>query len=170
MRLPDHKTKIVATIGPASSSPEMISRLILAGMNVARLNFSHGDFEGHGKVISTIRREAARLKRTVAVMADLPGPKMRIGQIEPGPVNVVAGDEFTLTIRDVVGGAGIASVSFEDLPRVVKSGDRLFLNDGFAQELLESLEMSCRHVLFVAGPSTSRPLAHQRIEFFDLTQ
>ncbi len=140
MKLPDHKTKIVATIGPASSSPEMISRLILAGMNVARLNFSHGDFEGHGEVIATIRREASRLKRTVAIMADLPGPKMRIGRIEPGPVSLQAGDEFTLTTREVVGDARMASVSFEPLPRVVKPGDRLFLNDGLVQVLVERVE------------------------------
>lgn len=140
MKLPDHKTKIVATIGPASSSPEMISRLILAGMNVARLNFSHGDFEGHGEVIAVIRREAARLERTVAIMADLPGPKMRIGRIEPGPVTLVAGGEFILTTRDVAGDATIASVSFESLPRVVKTGDRLFLNDGLVQVLVERVE------------------------------
>ena len=80
MRLPKNKTKIVATIGPASEAPEVMERMILAGMNVARLNFSHGDFTGHRKVIENLRAAAQRAGRRVAIMADLPGPKIRIGQ------------------------------------------------------------------------------------------
>ncbi len=82
MNLPLHKTKIVATIGPASDSPEMLGRLIRAGLNVARLNFSHGDFASHAARISRIRAAAAATGRRVAIMADLPGPKMRVGKIE----------------------------------------------------------------------------------------
>src|SRR3954470_22928402 len=81
MRLPDHKTKIVATIGPASESPEMLERLIRAGLNVARLNFSHGDLAGHAEHIARIRAAAHVAGRRVAIMADLPGPKMRLGKI-----------------------------------------------------------------------------------------
>src|SRR5215468_3962402 len=101
--LPDHKTKIVATIGPASESPEMLERLLEAGLNVARLNFSHGDFSGHRDRIARIRAAERKTGRRVAIMADLPGPKMRLGQINPEPIQVVAGKEFTLTSEDVSG-------------------------------------------------------------------
>ena len=78
MILPNHKTKIVATIGPASNSPEMLERLIRAGVNVARLNFSHGSFDQHGEVIARIRGASRAVGQRIAIMADLPGPKMRL--------------------------------------------------------------------------------------------
>src|SRR3954469_24080982 len=81
--LPAHKTKIVATIGPASESPEMLARLIRAGLNVARLNFSHGEFSKHKEVVERIRQASRETGRRVAIMADLPGPKMRLGKIDP---------------------------------------------------------------------------------------
>jgi pyruvate kinase len=87
MTLPNQKTKIVATIGPASESPEMLERLIRAGVNVARLNFSHGDFSGHAERIARIRAAERATGRRVAIMADLPGPKMRIGKIDPEPIH-----------------------------------------------------------------------------------
>ena len=80
MLLPDHKTKIVATIGPASESPEMLERLVRAGLNVARLNFSHGDFTDHAERIARIRAAEKTTGRRVAIVADLPGPKMQIGR------------------------------------------------------------------------------------------
>src|SRR3954451_19419154 len=110
--LPPHKTKIVATIGPASESPEMLERLIRAGLNVARLNFSHGDFSRHGEVIKRIREVARETGRRVAIMADLPGPKMRLGKIDPEPIHLVPGDHFTLTNEDVVGNKKRVSMSF----------------------------------------------------------
>jgi pyruvate kinase len=128
--LADHKTKIVATIGPASESPQMLERLIRAGMNIARLNFSHGDFTGHAGRIARIRAAEQATGLRVAIMADLPGPKMRLGVIEPEPIQLCPGDPFTLTSDDIVGNAQRASMSFEQLPRVVKPGNRLFLNDG----------------------------------------
>ena len=79
--LPDHKTRIVATIGPASSSPAVMQALLRAGMDVARLNFSHGDFDTHARAIADLRAAAVATGRRLAIMADLPGPKMRIGQI-----------------------------------------------------------------------------------------
>jgi pyruvate kinase len=135
--LPAHKTKIVATIGPASESPEMLERLILAGMNIARLNFSHGDFEGHAQRIARIRAAATATGQRVAIMADLPGPKMRIGTIDPEPIALLPGDRFVLTTEDVVGTSERVSMSFERLPQVVKGGDRLFLNDGLVQLTVE---------------------------------
>ena len=137
MPLPNHKTKIVATIGPASESPEMLERLIRAGLNVARLNFSHGDFTGHAERIARIRAAERATGQRVAIMADLPGPKMRVGKIEPEPIQLRPGERFTLTSEDIVGNAQRVSMSFERLPKVVKPGDRLFLNDGLVQLVVE---------------------------------
>ena len=92
--LPAHKTKIVATIGPASESPEMLVRLIRAGLNVARLNFSHGSPSKHAEVIRRIRDAARETGRRVAIMADLPGPKLRLGKIDPEPIQLRAGRAF----------------------------------------------------------------------------
>ncbi len=125
MNLPPNKTKIVATIGPASESSEMLVRLIRAGLNVARLNFSHGDFAGHAERIASIRAAETATGRRVAIMADLPGPKMRIGKLEPEAIQLQAGDRFTLTSEDVVGNPQRASMSFARLPQVVKPGDQL---------------------------------------------
>ena len=113
--LPPHKTKIVATIGPASESPEMLDRLIKAGLNVARLNFSHGDFSSHRERIQRLRAAEQATGRRIAIMADLPGPKMRIGRLEPEPVLLQAGDAYTLTSEDIVGDARRVSVSFDVL-------------------------------------------------------
>src|SRR5215468_1374931 len=122
MVLPKHKTKIVATIGPASETVEMLERLIRAGLSVARLNFSHGDFRSHGERIKRIRLAAETVGRRVAIMADLPGPKMRVGEIEPEPIELHPGANFALTTEDVAGTPQRVSVSFKDLPRVVKPG------------------------------------------------
>ena len=96
MPFPANKTKIVCTIGPASDSPEILEKMILAGMNVARLNFSHGDFAGHKGVIDKIRTLEGKTGRHVAIMADLPGPKMRIGQLAQEPIELRSGDHFIL--------------------------------------------------------------------------
>ena len=137
MPLPDHKTKIVATIGPASESPEMLERLVRAGLNIARLNFSHGDFAGHAERIGRIRAAERTTGLRVVIMADLPGPKIRVGRIEPEPIHLLAGANFTLTTENVVGNAQRVSTNFDRLPRVVKPGDRLFLNDGLVQLVVE---------------------------------
>jgi pyruvate kinase len=134
---PAHKTKIVATIGPASESPEMVSRLIRAGLNVARLNFSHGEFSKHAEVVKRIREAARETGRRVAIMADLPGPKMRLGKIDPEPIQLSPGDHFTLTNEDIIGNAGRVSMTFKSLPQVVKPGNRLFLNDGLVQLVVD---------------------------------
>src|SRR5512140_3748721 len=105
MSLPKHKTKIVATIGPASESTDMLERLVRSGMGVARLNFSHGDFQEHGARITKIRDIERRTGLRVAIMADLPGPKMRVGRIDPEPVQLVNGSSFTVTADEVVGTA-----------------------------------------------------------------
>src|SRR5512136_2275666 len=151
MLLPSHKTKIVATIGPASESPEMLERLIRAGLNVARLNFSHGDFTGHAERIARIRAAEKATGRRVAIMADLPGPKMRVGKIDPEPIQLRPGESFTLTSEDVVGNPQRASMSFERLPQVVKPGDRLFLNDGLVQIVVERVAAKDVHCKVAVG-------------------
>lgn len=140
MTLPAHKTKIVATIGPASDSPEILERLVRAGMGIARLNFSHGDFAGHAERIRRIRAAAKSAGHRVAILADLPGPKMRLGEIDPEPIRLRMGDRFTLTRKEIVGDSRRVSTTFARLPEVVKAGDRLFLNDGLVQLTVESVE------------------------------
>ena len=137
--LPPNKTRIVATIGPASSSPDVLERMIQAGMNVARLNFSHGEFATHQQNILNLRAAAQATGRPLAIMADLSGPKMRIGRLTAEPVQLRHGDLFTLTTDDIIGDQQRVSVSFARLPKVVKPGDKLSLNDGYIQ--LEVVEV-----------------------------
>ena len=150
-RLPPNKTKIVCTIGPASESQEVMEQMLLAGMNVARLNFSHGDFESHKRVIDTLRSASRATGRRVAIMADLSGPKMRIGKLKEEPVELRAGDTFTLTTKEIVGDATKASVSFSRLPKAVKPGDTLFLNDGFIQLEVTRVQGKDVHCKVVVG-------------------
>lgn len=154
--LPAHKTKIVATIGPASESPEMLARLIRAGLNVARLNFSHGQPSKHAEVIRRIREAARETDRRVAIMADLPGPKLRLGKIDPEPIQLLPGAHFTLTSEDIVGDTQRASTSFERLPHVVKPGDRIFLNDGLVQLRVERVVGDVECIVVVGGELRSR--------------
>jgi pyruvate kinase len=151
MTLPNQKTKIVATVGPASDSPAMLERLIRAGMNVARLNFSHGDFSSHADRIARIRSAERAAGRRVAIMADLPGPKMRIGKIDPEPIQLSPGDAFALTTEEMVGNSSRVSVSFEALPKVVHPGNRLFLNDGLVQLLVERVTGNDVHCKVAVG-------------------
>ena len=129
--LPDKKTKIVATIGPATQSHAMLEQLIANGMNVARINFSHGDLENHRQVIANVRAAAAALGRRVAIMGDLPGPKMRIGKLAVEPVMLERGQSFTIEAGDFVGDASRVSMRFEGLPQAVKPGDSIYINDGY---------------------------------------
>jgi len=155
--LPNHKTKIVATIGPASESQDMLERLIKAGVNIARLNFSHGDFTAHGEVITRIRAAGKATGLRVAIMADLPGPKMRLGKIDPEPINLIPGDNFTLTSEEIIGDKHRVSMSFEPLPRVVKPGNWLYLNDGLIQLVVEKVvgtEVHCK--VLVGGELRSK--------------
>jgi pyruvate kinase len=157
MNLRDHKTKIVATIGPASESLDVLERLASAGLDIARLNLSHGDLDTHRQRIARIRAVERSSGRRITIMADLPGPKMRIGIVDPEPVELHAGEGFVLTTAEVPGTARRASVSFGRLPQVVKPGDALFLNDGLIQldvETASGQEVHCRIV--VGGELRSR--------------
>lgn len=157
MPFPTHKTKIICTIGPASQSLGTLKAMFAAGMNIARINFSHGDFETHRQLIALIRQAAKETGHSVAIMGDLPGPKMRIGELEKEVLYLHAGDQFKLTTDTITGSSQRVSMSFDALPQVVHRGDRLFINDGIVQ--LEVLETSATDVtckVLVGGPLRSR--------------
>src|SRR5438552_1221285 len=103
MALAGNKTKLVCTIGPASDSPEVIAQILQAGMNVARLNFSHGEFTQHKLVIERLRAAARAVGRDIAILADLPGPKMRVGLIKPERIELKRGDNIALTAEQIIG-------------------------------------------------------------------
>lgn len=124
------RAKIVCTIGPASSTPEMIDKLVAAGMDCARLNFSHGSHGDHRQVAEWVRGAAARAGRPLSILADLSGPKMRVGRFPNGPITLVPGKRFVLTTRDVPGDADIVSVTYKPLPGDVIPGDVVLLDDG----------------------------------------
>jgi pyruvate kinase len=124
------RTKIVATLGPASSAPDTLTKLITAGADVLRLNFSHGSREQHAELIRTARGAAETAGREIGLLADLPGPKLRIGQLEGGVVELREGQTLTLTTAPVVGTADRIPVSWSGLPKSVSEGDVIYLADG----------------------------------------
>ncbi len=151
MAFPANKTKLVCTIGPASDSPEILRRMLVSGMNVARLNFSHGDFPSHQETIRKIRAASHETGRQVAIMADLPGPKMRIGQIAEEPIDLKPGDSFCLTTDDIIGNSKRVSVSFASLPKAVKSGDKLYINDGYVEVEVDRIKENDVHCIVIVG-------------------
>jgi len=134
----NHKTKIVATVGPASSENEMLKKLIIAGVNVFRVNFSHGEYEDHKKVIDTIHELNNELKTHVAILADLQGPKLRIGKVENNGVDLIPGHIIEFTNKDIIGTAERVYMSYELFPIDVKKGDLILIDDGKIK--LEAIE------------------------------
>ena len=126
-------TKIVATIGPASREPKVLRDMIRAGMNVARINFSHGDHETHGKVIEQIRRISAEEDSVVAILCDIQGPKIRLGKFTPEPMMLAIGDTITLTTDDVLGANGVVSLPHPEFVQDIRAGTTLLLDDGNLQ-------------------------------------
>ena len=124
------RVKIVCTLGPSSNTLESIEALVRAGMDCARLNFSHGAHAEHARVAELVREAGRRAGRPVALLADLSGPKMRIGRFPGGPIHLNSGDHFILTTRDVPGTKGIVSVTYKPLPGDVIIGDHILLDDG----------------------------------------
>src|SRR5438552_524372 len=128
------RTKIVSTIGPATSSEEQLERLIQAGMNVARLNFSHGTHDEHAIVIERLRAISTRLGCSVAILQDLQGPKIRTGTLRGGqPVKLVDASNVIITSRPLSGDSQTISTTYKDLPKDVKAGDRILLDDGLIE-------------------------------------
>jgi pyruvate kinase len=144
-------TKIVATIGPASQDEGMIRQLIRAGMDVARINFSHGDHETHGRVIETVRRVAAEEKVVVAILADIQGPKIRIGKVVPEPLLLKEGDKLTLTLDNVSGENNIISLPHPEFVQDITSGTILLLDDGNLQFLVKETTARTVHCEVVIG-------------------
>ena len=127
----NRRARIVCTLGPASSSPEMIDRMVRAGMDVARLNFSHGTPEEHARRVAAVRRASGRYKKPIGVLADLQGPKIRTGKLENGqPVRLRFGQRFVITTRKINGNYDGVSTTFGALPASVRKGDRILLSDG----------------------------------------
>ncbi len=124
------KTKIVCTIGPSSESLENTKKLIMAGMNVARLNFSHGDFEEHGNRIINIRKACAELGKTVAILLDTKGPEIRLGKLAEEPIELVAGEKITLTTEEILGDKNRIPVTYSNLPADVTVGSTILIDDG----------------------------------------
>src|SRR5215510_1280707 len=122
MPTPNRRAKIVCTLGPASSSPAQVRALIRAGMDVARLNFSHGSREEHAAVYREVRKASDEAGRAVALMVDLQGPKIRLGTFEDGGISLNAGDRFTLTTEDVEGTRELAGTTYPALARHVSAG------------------------------------------------
>jgi pyruvate kinase len=147
------RAKIVCTLGPASSSPEKIGELIDAGMDVARLNFSHGSHDDHAKLFATIRAEAERRDRAVAILLDLQGPKIRTGRFEKGQVELVPGAEFTITTdTTVMGDERRVSTTYGGLPGDVRPGDQILLDDGYlALAVTEVVDKEVRTIVVAGG-------------------
>ena len=124
------RAKIVCTLGPATSTPEAIRGLVDAGMDVARLNLSHGSYADHEKVYAMVRQASDESGRSVAVLVDLQGPKIRLGNFASGPVDLAAGDVFTITTEDVPGDKDLVSTTYLGLPGDVRTGDRILIDDG----------------------------------------
>lgn len=145
---PRKRTKIVATIGPASQSRDVLRRMILSGLDVVRLNFSHGDHETHASVIESVRALSDELDVPIAIMGDLRGPRIRVGEIEGDVIGLAPGQELVLTPDVVLGNTQRVSISFPGLAGDLKSGDRLLVDDGDVElqveKLSESGEIYCR--------------------------
>src|SRR5665647_756047 len=124
------KAKIVCTIGPASESLEMLKKMINAGMNVARLNFSHGDFEEHGNRIINIRKACQELGKTVAILLDTKGPEIRTGKLKEEPIELIQDEFIVLTTEDILGDKNRISITYQDLPGDVQIGSTILIDDG----------------------------------------
>lgn len=129
-QLPRRQTKIVCTLGPRSESFDRVLALAEAGMDVARLNFSHGTHEEHASRIETVRAVSERVERSIGILQDLQGPKIRVRRFERGSIRLVSGDPFVLTAADVTGDQYRASVSYASFPEDVREGDAVLLDDG----------------------------------------
>ncbi|MBQ9086408.1 MAG: pyruvate kinase [Clostridia bacterium] len=151
------KTKIVCTIGPACNNEETLTGMCLAGMNVARLNFSHGTHEDHKKNIELIKKVREKLGLPIAILLDTKGPEYRIGTFQNGSVQLRDGDPFVFTSQEIEGDENRVSVNYKDLPREMQKGDRILLNNGlviFEVESVEGSEIFCR--VLVGGELSNR--------------
>jgi len=151
------KTKIVCTIGPASESPENLKKLVQAGMNVARLNFSHGDFEEHGGRIKNIKKVREELGKTVSILLDTKGPEIRLGKLKEEPIELVQDETITLTTEEILGDKNRVPVTYNQLPQDVHVGSTVLIDDGLIGlrvEEIKGTDIVCRIVN--GGPIKSK--------------
>ena len=154
--MPRHATKIVATLGPASSDPALLEQMILAGVSVVRLNFSHGKAQDHIDRANLVRQAAKNVGREVAIMADLQGPKIRVGKFADGKVMLVNGEKFILDAsRTEPGDLQGVGLDYKELPRDVKPGDLLLLNDGLIVLTVEAVKGEQVHTVVKVGGELS---------------
>ena len=154
--MPRRATKIVATLGPASSDPDLLEQMIRAGVNVVRLNFSHGTAQDHIKRAGLVREAAQRAGREVAIMADLQGPKIRVGKFAQGSVMLEPGQKFVLDAARVeLGDSGAVGLDYKALPREVKTGDVLLLNDGLIVLTVDAVKGEAVHTSVKLGGELS---------------
>ena len=141
------KTKIVCTIGPASEREEILRQLFLNGMNVARLNFSHGNHEEHKKRIDIIKKLREELGLPIGIMLDTKGPEIRLGNFSQESIELGDGDSFVLTTRDIVGDESIANVSYKGIVKDINTGNRILIDDGLVElkvvEILNDTDIKC---------------------------
>jgi len=150
--MPSRATKIVATLGPSSNQPDILEKMIAAGVNVVRLNFSHGTAEDHIKLAGLVREAAQRVGREVAIMADLQGPKIRVGKFTDGKVMLVGGEKFVLDAsRTEPGDIKGVGLDYKELPRDVKAGDVLLLNDGLIVLTVDAVRGEQVHTIVKQG-------------------
>lgn len=147
------RAKIVATLGPATSSYESLRKIIEAGVDVARMNLSHGSYDVHEEVYANVRKAAEDVGKPVAVLVDLQGPKIRLGKFEGGPYELAEGDTFKITVEDILGNKEISSTTYKGLPGDVSPGDPLLIDDGrVLLRVLESDGTVVTTTVEVAGP------------------
>lgn len=138
--LANRRTKIVATIGPATKSRDGLRRAIVSGMNVARLNFSHGTHEEHLQVIKDLRSLSSELEAPLTILQDLQGPKIRVGRFTDGMIELIEGEKVVITTDNVLGKAGLIPTDYRDLPRSAFPGGRIMLDDGLLELLVERVD------------------------------
>ena len=149
------KTKIVCTVGPSTDNIELLEKLLQAGMDLARFNFSHGTHEEHGKRLAMVREAAKNTGKVVATIADTKGPEMRLGLFAENSITLKEGDEFILTTEEITGDAHRAHVNYKGLPEEVASGDRILLADGMLSLKVTKVEKTEIHTVVVNGGELS---------------
>src|SRR6202000_3335665 len=149
------RAKIVCTLGPATSSQEQITARIEAGMDVARLNMSHGIQADHLEAYRRVRAGSDATGRSVGILADLQGPKIRLGEFPGGPVRLNAGDPFVINTEDIPGNQHEASTTYEGLPEDVRAGDRILIDDGNVQLDVTGVTGNRVHLQVVVGDKVS---------------
>lgn len=146
------RVKIICTIGPASREISVLRQLIQAGMNVARLNMSHGTHEYHSETIDRVRMLSEELGKPVAILADLQGPKLRVGKMQPEGVQLTEGDELILTTDEIIGGPGRVPIQYKELPQNVQPGESILLDDGLLElSVLDATETEIRTRVVIGG-------------------